>query len=58
VIVCVAQEMDVEGVAEAVAAVAEPIADPASADPVSALPIIKKGEEIRFHIYNFKKKVM
>ena len=38
--VYVAQEMDVDGVVAAVAAVAEPTTDLASAAPVSALPII------------------
>ena len=51
-----AQEADVDGVVEVVAAVAEPITDRASAAPVSSLPIIKKGEtKFRFHTYKVKK---
>lgn len=41
-IVYAAQEMDVEGVAEEVAAVAVPRTDPPPANPASALPIIIK----------------
>ena len=53
-----AQEADVDGVVEAVAAVAEPITDRASAAPVSSLPIIKKEEtKFRFHTYKSVKKV-
>lgn len=52
-IVYAAQEMDVEGVAEEVAAVAVPRTDPPPANPASALPIIiKRGRNQIPYIYN------
>ena len=52
-----AQEMDVEEVAEEVAAVAVPRTDPPPANPASALPIIiKRGRNQIPYIYNLKKK--
>ena len=42
------QEVDVDGVVEAVAAAVEPITDLASAAPVFSLPIKKKGNQVPY----------
>ena len=51
-IVYAAQEMDVEGVAEEVVAVAVPRTDPPPANPASDLPRIKRGRNQIPYIYN------